>query len=451
MKYFSAKHKDEERIFIQFPYNKELISKIRTLPEARWSASKRAWHIPGTRASFAALLALFPEIVPIEAAAKKDFLVPKPVITEKINKKVIKVIQYKESRHRILTQYEPALIGLIKSFPFARYDVQNRWWSCSLGSKQQFALEQFALQHNMLLEIVDGTDKKIIKQRPKHFEVLNYRQCPANMIEKLRANRYAERTVEAYVSLFEEFINYYNTKKIDEITEPEIVAYMRYLVQERGISTSYQNQAINAIKFYYEKVLGGARKVYFVDRPQKEYKLPTVLSVEEVQLLISSVTNLKHRVMVMICYSAGLRLSEVLNLTLTDIDYDRMQIAVRNSKSNKDRYTLLSEALLPALQAYIKAYSPEHFLFEGITGGKYSDRSFQNVVRNAARAICSNKKITVHTLRHSFATHLMENGVDLRYIQVLLGHQSSKTTEIYTHMTSKAMSGIKSPLDGLKF
>lgn len=451
MKYFSAKHKDEERIFIQFPYNKELISKVRTLPDARWSASKRAWHIPASRASFTAMLDLFPEISAAAPSAEKDFLLPKPPVPKKPDRKLIKVIQYKESRHRILTHYEPALIGLIKTFPFATYDVQNKWWSCSLGSKQHFALEQFALQHNLILELVDGTDKKIIKQRPKHFTVLNYRQCPANMIEKLRANRYAERTVEAYVSLFEEFINYYNTKKIDEITEPEIVAYMRYLVQERGISTSYQNQAINAIKFYYEKVLGGARKVYFVDRPQKEYKLPTVLSVEEVQLLISSITNLKHKVMVMLCYSAGLRLSEVLNLTLSDIDYDRMQIAVRSSKSNKDRYTLLSEALLPSLKAYLKAYSPEHFVFEGVSGGKYSDRSFQNVVRNAATATGSTKKITVHTLRHSFATHLMENGVDLRYIQVLLGHSNIKTTEVYTHVTSKAMQGIKSPLDGIKF
>lgn len=453
MKYFSSKHRDEERIFIEFPYDKELIFKIRTLPQARWSASKKAWHIPATRTAFMALQTLFPQIVPAEASAQKDFLVPKavPVPREKIDKQVIKVITYKENRHRILTQYEPELIGLLRTFPFAKYDVQNKWWSCSLGHKHRFALEQFALQHNMVLNIIDGTDKKIIKQRPKHFEVLNYRHCPEKMIEKLRANRYAERTVETYVSLFEEFINYYNTKKIDEITEPEIVAYMRYLVQERGISTSYQNQAINAIKYYYEKVLGGARKIYFVERPQKEHKLPTVLSLEEIQLLITAITNLKHKVMVMLCYSAGLRLSEVIHLKVTDLDFDRMQIAVRNSKSNKDRYTLLSESLLPLLEAYIKAYSPEHFLFEGVTGGKYSDRSFQNVVRNAARAIGSDKKITVHTLRHSFATHLMENGVDLRYIQVLLGHQSSKTTEIYTHMTSKAMKGIKSPLDSIQF
>ena len=303
----------------------------------------------------------------------------------------------------------------------------------------------------MILDIVDGTNEKIIKQRPKHFKVLNYRHCPEKMIEKLRANRYAERTVEVYISLFEECINYYNTKKIDEITEPEIVAYMRYLVHERGISTSYKNQAINAIKYYYEKVLGGARKIYFVNWLQKEHKLPTVLFLEEIQLLISAITNLKHKVMVMLCYSAGLRLSQIIHLKVTDLDYDRMQIAVRNSKRIKDRYTILSESLLPALQAYIEAYAPEHFLFEGVTGGKYSDRSFQNVVRNAARAVGSHKKITVHTLRYSFATLLMENGVDLRYIQVLLGHQSSKTTEIYTPMTSKAMSGIKSPLDGLTF
>ena len=221
------------------------------------------------------------------------------------------------------------------------------------------------------------------------------------------------------------------------------------MVQERGISASSQNQAINAIKFYYEKVKGGARKFYQLERPLKETKLPTVLSVEEVQAMIKSTKNLKHKTMIMLCYSAGLRLGELLNLKPNDIDSDRMQISIKGAKGKKDRYTLLAEKLLPLLRDYYKKYGPKEYLFEGETGGQYSERSMQTVVKEALQRGNVKKYATVHTLRHSFATHLLENGTDLRYIQNLLGHSSSKTTEVYTHVTSKALSGLKSPLDNL--
>jgi site-specific recombinase XerD len=238
-------------------------------------------------------------------------------------------------------------------------------------------------------------------------------------------------------------------KKIDEITEPEIVAYTRYLVQERGVSASTQNQAINAIKFYYEKVKGGGRKFYQLERPIKEKKLPTVLSIEEIQDMIKSTANLKHKTMIMVCYSAGLRLNELLSLRPSDVDSDRMQISIKQGKGKKDRFTLLSEKLLPLLRDYYRAYRPKEYLFEGETGGQYSARSFQTVVQEALVRAKVRKHASVHTLRHSFATHLLEGGTDLRYIQNLLGHGSSKTTEVYTHVTSRALSGIKSPLDSL--
>jgi site-specific recombinase XerD len=153
--------------------------------------------------------------------------------------------------------------------------------------------------------------------------------------------------------------------------------------------------------------------------------------------------------MIKLCYSAGLRLGELLNLTPTDVDSDRMQISVRGAKGKKDRYTLLSEKLLPLLRDYYKEYRPKEFLFEGEKGGQYSERSLQTVVKDALTRAQIKKRASVHTLRHSFATHLLENGTDLRYIQSLLGHSSSKTTEVYTHVTSKALSGIKGPLDSL--
>ena len=236
-----------------------------------------------------------------------------------------------------------------------------------------------------------------------------------------------------------------------EITEKEIISFIRYLVDERQVSASYQNQAINAIKFYYEKVLGGVRKFYFIERPQKERPLPVVLSGQEVARLFEVTENLKHKCLLMLIYSAGLRVSEALNMKIKDIDSQRMHVMVRNAKGGKDRHSLLSESLLPLLREYFQLYQPKDYLFEGEKGGTYSSRSAQSVLRQAVGKAKIRKRVTLHTLRHSFATHLLESGTDLRYIQTLLGHNSSKTTEIYTHVSTKALGEIKSPLDSMRF
>ena len=222
---------------------------------------------------------------------------------------------------------------------------------------------------------------------------------------------------------------------------------MLYLVEERQISTSYQNQAINAIKFYFEKVLKGPRRVYYIERPRKEKLLPSVLSEAEVKKIIENISNLKHKCLIMTCYSAGLRISEALNLKPADIDSKRMMIHIRGGKGKKDRITLLSSRLLELLREYYRLYKPVEYLFTGQMGGQYSERSAQLVLKEAARRAGITRHVTLHTLRHSFATHLLENGTDLRYIQSLLGHSSPKTTQIYTHITTKGFDQIKNPLD----
>jgi len=205
----------------------------------------------------------------------------------------------------------------------------------------------------------------------------------------------------------------------------------------------------NAIKFYYERVLGGQRNVYLIDRPKGEKTLPVVLDQEEVCAILNATTNLKHKAILMTIYSAGLRISEAINLKINAIDSQRMQIRVEQAKGKKDRYTVLSVKTLEVLRQYFQVYKPKVWLFEGQTGGQYSDRSIQAILKDAVAKTKIIKRVTVHTLRHSFATHLLENGTDLRYIQTLLGHESSKTTEIYTHVTTKGFEQIKSPLDKL--
>jgi integrase/recombinase XerD len=232
------------------------------------------------------------------------------------------------------------------------------------------------------------------------------------------------------------------------LTIKEISTYLLDRIEKRNWQAATQQQAICAFKFYYSTVLELAYD-WDIIQPRTGRKLPTVLSQGEVIRLLEAVPNLKHRRILTLIYSAGLRLSELTNILLKDINYDRRQVFVECGKGHKDRYTLLSENFLETLQAYLKEYQPKHWLFEGQDGGQYSNRSVQAILRRAVTASGINPRTTVHTLRHSFATHLLEQGVDLRYIQDLLGHSSSKTTEIYTHVTSKATDKIVSPLDAI--
>jgi len=197
------------------------------------------------------------------------------------------------------------------------------------------------------------------------------------------------------------------------------------------------------------RVLGGRRKVYMISRPREEQFLPEVLSTEEVTAILNAIQNIKHKVILMTIYSAGLRIGEAINLKIKDIDSERMQIRVEQGKGKKDRYTLLSAKNLQLLRKYFIEYKPKIWLFEGANGEMYSKKSIQIMLKKAVDKVGIKKHITVHTLRHSFATHLLEAGTDLRYIQSLLGHANSKTTEIYTHITTKGFDQIKSPLDNL--
>lgn len=286
-------------------------------------------------------------------------------------------------------------------------------------------------------------------KRISAYDIPNYRQCPLEMILQMKEKRYSERTITVYAGMFTEFINYFHKYDIDTINEAQIKTFLRYLVMERKVSTSYQNQAINAIKFYYEKVLPGQRKFYFVERPNREITLPVVFNEEEVVRLLGCVSNIKHKCMLMLAYSAGLRLGEIVRLKLSDIDRGRMQIRVEEGKGRKDRYTKLSARFLLTYDKYLEEHKPEVYVFNGAKGGIYSESSVQNMMSTTLKKAGITKDASIKTLRHTFATHSLEHGVDLRYIQSMMGHSSSKTTEIYTHITTKGFDQIKSPMDNL--
>lgn len=267
--------------------------------------------------------------------------------------------------------------------------------------------------------------------------------------ETLTLRRYSPNTIKTYKYCFRDFINYYNLLSPNTISSAQIKAFMLYLVNVKGIAGSTQNQYINAIKFYYEQVLQREPQNYYWQRPKLSKKLPHVFTEAEIERLLLSVQNIKHRCILLTIYSAGLRISELVHLKISDIMTSQACIHIQDAKGKKDRYSLLSNKLLLLLRKYYQEYQPDYWLFEGATGGPYSKSSIQKIFKRALKASGILKPATVHSLRHSFATHLLERGVNLRYIQTLLGHSSSKTTEIYTHISNKDLSKIRSPLDFL--
>ena len=273
---------------------------------------------------------------------------------------------------------------------------------------------------------------------------------PEGYLELLERKRYSPSTIKTYRAYFSDFMEYHKGRNIDRLKVADINKYILYLVNEKKISVSQQNMRINAIKFYYEQVKGGQRQYYGGITRAKEYKsLPEVLSRNEVARILACLSNRKHRCMISLIYSAGLRRSELLNLTPKDIISERMLVRIMG-KGRKCWYSLLSEKLLKDLREYFKEYRPQKWLFEGETPGEqYSASALVKILKEAASRAGIKHRVHVHMLRHSFATHLLEQGTDLRTIQELLGHNDIKTTSIYLHVTSAHKSSIPNPLDSL--
>ena len=271
---------------------------------------------------------------------------------------------------------------------------------------------------------------------------------PKGYLEKLEQERYRDNTIKIYTHYFKDFVAEFSNRELPAITKEEINEYILRLIKENDISPSQQNQRINSIKFFYEKVLGREKEYYDIGRPRKERKLPNVLSKEEVCEMITATENLKHRCLIALIYSCGLRRSEAINLKLEDIDSKRMLIKLNDAKGGKDRYINLPEQLLELFRKYYQEYKSSVYLFEGQKGGTYSAESVWKVIRQAAQRAGIKKRVYPHILRHSFATHHIEQGIDIRYIQEWLGHESIKTTQRYTHVAGNKFN-FKNLLDDI--
>ena len=434
------------KLFLQLKKQETDLIFLRSLHYARWNEKTYLWEVTHSEKNLQLLRHYF-----AKRLTEQELVHPEEMTSGQQEQRPDHElsIAIREGRLRLIFAFDQALIKFIKQLPYPKYDGQNRWWSVADSPVVRADLEKYCQEHGWKLNYTKISSNAGDTNKVSKREAANYRKCPQAMLDLLTAKRYSSSTIRTYKSMFEEFINFYPQHRPEEITEKEILVFLRYLVEERQVSISYQNQSINAIKFYYEQVLGGKRRFYFIERPVKERKLPVVLSEQEVGRILGSLDNLKHKCLLMLIYSAGLRISEALNLKPKDLDSKRMQVRVRNAKGKKDRVSLLSKSILPILRSYYQLYEPKEYLFEGADGGKYSARSAQNVFKKACKRARIQKRATLHTLRHSFATHLLEKGTDLRYIQTLLGHGSSRTTEIYTHVSTKALKDIESPLDSL--
>jgi integrase/recombinase XerD len=372
-----------------------------------------------------------------------------------------------EERIALIFSVSKKLYDAIKRVQDMRWSSSHRRWHMPCTRE---ACESLALYVQDLAVLDVSSVKTYLQQKntllPPPSPKVHYTQAKMMLmyplsevnLEALKQFRdllvlkgYSENTIRNYINEFHHLLRLLGKQPVYELEKQHILSYLLWLLEKQGYSETHVHTTVNAVKFYFEKVLKREAEFYDLPRPKKPFKLPSVLAESEVLEMILRIDNLKHRCMLMAGYSAGLRVSEIVALKLRDIDSKRMMIHIRNAKGKKDRMVPLSQVFLDNLRAYYKIYTPKEYIFEGQHGGKYSMRSVQKIVQQAKVKSGIWKTGGTHMLRHSYATHLLETGTDIRIIQELLGHNSITTTMRYTHVSKKDIGRIESPLDKLNW
>ncbi|WP_040253245.1 site-specific tyrosine recombinase/integron integrase [Psychroserpens mesophilus] len=350
-------HRNKQQIIIDFPFDEELISLVKTIPGRRWSQILKHWYVP-----------------------------------------------YSESALKNVQ-------ATLKNYNVDSSDFNKRHY----------------LDHSIL---------------PKKYKTLT-----TYYSKYLSGKRYSKSTIDSYLFLVTDFLTYSKSKELHELTLRQVELYIEDVFLNRKYSISTQRQLVSTLKLFKSFCPEVGYDAIELERPKKDRKLPVVLSKEEIINLIRLTKNLKHRAIIALIYSCGLRISELINLEIRHIDINRKQLHIKNAKGRKDRYVIIAESFMPLLHNYMTTYEPTRFFVEGQKGNRYSAESIRKFLKTSCQRAGIYKRVTPHTLRHSYATHLLENGIDLRYIQALLGHAKPETTMIYTHVAQKDLLAIKSPLD----
>lgn len=360
--------------------------------------------------------------------------------------------------------------GFDKELDFIVRNINGRLWSKTLGCwhvknssvslqiiKDAFkgkAVIDASLFNSPALNHTSSVVSKVLVNKEKHIKALPAEPAIIKIKqfkEWMRVKRYSESTVNTYIDTLNVFFFFYRDKDLEEITNADVQHFNMLYILEKNLSVSYQRQFINALKLFYSQTIKKKIIVEELERPRKERKLPNVLSKQDVAAILKATNNIKHKAALSLIYACGLRRGELLNLTLHDVDSKRNLLLIKQAKGRKDRIAPLPDKVINLLREYYKQYKPKRYLFEGWKEGeKYSEKSIEQVLKKSITLANIRKPVSLHWLRHSYATHLLENGTDLRYIQEILGHKSSKTTEIYTHVSAKQLNKIKSPIDDLE-
>jgi integrase/recombinase XerD len=353
------------------------------------------------------------------------------------------------------------LIQEIRKLPAATWSQsQGKWYipykEFDLGIAFETLRDTFYIDYEALKKINQAIPdiNSPIKEKRSYSDLKELPPAANREVEKfiawMKQKRYSDRTIASYAKSIKTFLQFYAHKPIEEITNKDLIHFNAEFIIGNGLSASFQNQILSGVKLFYSRLYKVKLDIDEIERPRRSRKLPNVLSKEEVKRIIEAPTNLKHRVMLSLLYACGLRRSELLNLKPEHVDSKRGLLILWNAKGQRDRVVHISNKIIDLLREYYKNYKPKAWLFEGQTPGTgYSEQSLQSVLKQAVEKANINKPVTLHWLRHSYATHLLEAGTDLRFIHELLGHKSSKTTEIYTHVSTESLKKIRSPFDDM--
>lgn len=391
-------HREQECIGIYFEHNTKLNGAIQKYAGAMWSQTKKVWYVPLSKANYNKLFFAVKDRAEIEQSALHEYLAQK-----KKKQSLLPAIQTAVSKATML--------------PVVPIHISKKITHFTLGK-------------------IHPVNKHVLQQ----------------MEEKLKLKAYSASTRRTYLQEMSHLLGMLKNIPADELTPAHLKRYLVYCHDELKLKENTLHSRINSLKFYYEQVLGREKFFWEIPRPKKQFILPKVLGEDEVAKLFNALNNMKHKAMLFTAYSAGLRVSEIAALKLRDIDSSRMQIRIENAKGKKDRYVNLSPVLLDILRAYIRTYKPKPkvYLFESEhTDEAYPTRTIQRIFQIAKEKAKISKSVGIHSLRHSFATHMLEKGIDIRYIKDLLGHFSIKTTEKYLHVKKEQLVNIISPLDDL--
>lgn len=401
-------HRGQECIAICFESNLKLNTCLRKVEDAKWSQTNKCWYVPLDKEIYNRVFSALEGKGKIEQSSLHQYLADK-----KKDRKAIEHLKQVAIRPSISSGLSPSIK---KSSP---------------GQKDT------------------GKSTTIIISGGIHM--VNAHVLPA-MRQKLKLKAYSVSTLKTYINEMAQLLKAVKNIPVDELTPEHLRRYLVYCYEKLKLTENTLHSRINALKFYYEQVLNREKFFWEIPRPKKQYILPKVLGENELKRLFTALQNKKHKAILFTAYSAGLRVSEVVNLQLKHLDRSRMQILIERAKGKKDRYVMLSPVLLDILSNYYKTSKPKpiRYIFEGPEPGTpYSASSMQKIFQIARKNAGINKNVTFHSLRHSFATHLLEKGVDIKYIRDLLGHFDIKTTSRYLHVKREQLINIESPLDSL--